>query len=25
LPCCIICGRSSRWVDPFPRFPRCFG
>ena len=19
---CIICGRSSRWVDPFPRIPR---
>ena len=25
FPRCIICGRSSRWVDPFPRFPRCFG
>ncbi len=22
FPRCIICGRSSRWVDPFPRIPR---
>lgn len=20
--CCIICGRSGCWVDPFPRIPR---
>jgi hypothetical protein len=25
FPHCIICGRSSRWVDPFPRLPRRFG
>ena len=24
-PHCIICGRSSYWVDPFPRLPRRFG
>ena len=25
FPHCIICGRSSPWVDPFPRLPRRFG
>ena len=25
FPHCIICGCSSRWVDPFPRLPRRFG
>jgi hypothetical protein len=24
LPRCLLCGRSSRWVDPFPRLPRGF-
>jgi hypothetical protein len=21
--CCIICGRTGSWVDPFPRVARC--
>ena len=22
LRCCVICGRESRWIDPFPGVPR---
>jgi hypothetical protein len=20
---CVVCGRKGRFVDPFPRYPRC--
>jgi hypothetical protein len=20
---CVVCGRTGRFVDPFPRYPRC--